>query len=182
MEFYFRKFPKQQPVIEEKDTDAPGKRAVSGVFVSKLLPMSADDHLDPGGNGAHGLSQIYGQFCMPEFLSGILCLSEPDISSARRQSDSGIAGGMRMKIAMPTNNYKPFLGGVPISAEEQAKALVNWETGYAVFARNMTENFRRRGSFGKRDRIFSLSGHRRDVWRTGWSITETDPKRDLKSV
>ena len=28
-----------------------------------------------------------------------------------------------MKIAMLTNNYRPFVGGVPVSVERQAKAL-----------------------------------------------------------
>ena len=41
---------------------------------------------------------------------------------------------MRMKIAMLTNNYKPFLGGVPISAERQAKELVKLGHEVTVFA------------------------------------------------
>lgn len=32
-------------------------------------------------------------------------------------------GGVKMKIAMFTNNYKPFIGGVPISIERLAKGL-----------------------------------------------------------
>lgn len=39
-----------------------------------------------------------------------------------------------MKIAMLTNNYKPFLGGVPISAERQAKELVKLGHEVTVFA------------------------------------------------
>lgn len=38
MEFYFRKFPRQQPVIEEKMKMLREKGCI-GVFVSKLLPM-----------------------------------------------------------------------------------------------------------------------------------------------
>lgn len=39
-----------------------------------------------------------------------------------------------MKIAMLTNNYKPFLGGVPISVERQAKELVKLGHEVTVFA------------------------------------------------
>lgn len=38
MGFYFRKFPKQQPVIEEK-MEMLREKGCTGVFVSKLLPM-----------------------------------------------------------------------------------------------------------------------------------------------
>ena len=31
-----------------------------------------------------------------------------------------------MKIAMLTNNYKPFIGGVPISIERLAEGLGIW--------------------------------------------------------
>ncbi|WP_122643710.1 glycosyltransferase [Luxibacter massiliensis] len=39
-----------------------------------------------------------------------------------------------MKIAMLTNNYKPFIGGVPVSVERQAKELVCLGHDVAVFA------------------------------------------------
>lgn len=39
-----------------------------------------------------------------------------------------------MKIAMLTNNYKPFIGGVPISVERQAKELVKLGHEVTVFA------------------------------------------------
>lgn len=39
-----------------------------------------------------------------------------------------------MKIAMLTNNYKPFVGGVPISVERQAKELVKLGHQVTVFA------------------------------------------------
>ena len=38
LEFYFKKFPKHQPVIEEK-MEFLRKKGCAGVFVSKLLPM-----------------------------------------------------------------------------------------------------------------------------------------------
>lgn len=39
-----------------------------------------------------------------------------------------------MKIAMLTNNYKPFVGGVPISVERQARELVKLGHEVTVFA------------------------------------------------
>lgn len=39
-----------------------------------------------------------------------------------------------MRIAMLTNNYKPFVGGVPISVERQAKELVKMGHQVTVFA------------------------------------------------
>ena len=39
-----------------------------------------------------------------------------------------------MKIAMLTNNYKPFTGGVPISGERQARHLANLGNEVTVFA------------------------------------------------
>lgn len=39
-----------------------------------------------------------------------------------------------MKIAMMTNNYKPFVGGVPISVERQAEELVKRKHEVTVFA------------------------------------------------
>lgn len=39
-----------------------------------------------------------------------------------------------MKIAMLTNNYRPFVGGVPISVERQAKELVKLGHEVTVFA------------------------------------------------
>ena len=39
-----------------------------------------------------------------------------------------------MKIAMLTNNYKPFVGGVPISVERQAKELSKLGHEVTVFA------------------------------------------------
>ena len=39
-----------------------------------------------------------------------------------------------MKIAMLTNNYRPFVGGVPISVERQAQELVKLGHQGTVFA------------------------------------------------
>ena len=39
-----------------------------------------------------------------------------------------------MKIAMMTNNYKPFIGGVPISIERLTKALREQGHRVVVFA------------------------------------------------
>ena len=45
-----------------------------------------------------------------------------------------------MKIAMLTNNYRPFVGGVPVSVERQAQELVKLGHQVTVFA----PTFRRR--------------------------------------
>lgn len=45
-----------------------------------------------------------------------------------------------MKIAMLTNNYKPFVGGVPISVERQAEELVKLGHEVTVFAPEYEEN------------------------------------------
>ena len=42
-----------------------------------------------------------------------------------------------MKIAMLTNNYKPFVGGVPISVERLAKELRKQGHKVTVFAPDM---------------------------------------------
>ena len=39
-----------------------------------------------------------------------------------------------MKIAMLTNNYRPFVGGVPVSVERQAQELVKLGHEVTVFA------------------------------------------------
>ena len=39
-----------------------------------------------------------------------------------------------MKIAMLTNNYRPFVGGVPISVERQAHELIRLGHEVTVFA------------------------------------------------
>ena len=39
-----------------------------------------------------------------------------------------------MKIAMLTNNYRPFVGGVPISVERQARELIRLGHEVTVFA------------------------------------------------
>ena len=56
-----------------------------------------------------------------------------------------------MKIAMLTNNYRPFVGGVPISVERQAQELVKLGHQVTVFAPmyesdngEQDENFRKK--------------------------------------
>ena len=56
-----------------------------------------------------------------------------------------------MKIAMLTNNYRPFVGGVPISVERQAQELVKLGHQVTVFApmyesedKEQAESFRKR--------------------------------------
>ena len=76
-----------------------------------------------------------------------------------------------MKIAMLTNNYKPFLGGVPISAERQTKELVKLGHEVTVFAPEYD------GELPEGEDHFDENGirilrYRRDVWRTGWSIRD----------
>ena len=70
--FYFKKFPKHQPVIEEKMNYLREKGCI-GVFVSKLLPMVRTPHLDPGWYGENGFCQIYSEFRVRDILM------EPDI-------------------------------------------------------------------------------------------------------
>lgn len=44
-----------------------------------------------------------------------------------------------MRIAMLTNNYKPFVGGVPISVERLAKGLKNLGQEVYIFAPSYEE-------------------------------------------
>ena len=56
-----------------------------------------------------------------------------------------------MKIAMLTNNYRPFVGGVPISVERQAQELVKLGHQVTVFAPTYeSEDKEQAESFGKR--------------------------------
>lgn len=48
-------------------------------------------------------------------------LSEKVIKNKAREFRQG---GKDMRIAMLTNNYRPFVGGVPISVERQAEELI----------------------------------------------------------
>ena len=43
-------------------------------------------------------------------------------------------GGIDMKIAMMTNNYKPFIGGVPISVERLSQSLRKRGHEVCIFA------------------------------------------------
>lgn len=70
-----------------------------------------------------------------------------------------------MKIAMLTNNYKPFVGGVPISVERQAQELVKLGHEVTVFAPEYGEtagNAKENGSVAETgERIIRFrTGHR----------------------
>ena len=67
LRFYFKKFPKHQPVIEEKMNYLREKGCI-GVFVSKLLPMVRTLISDPGRYGEDGFCQIYSEFRVRIFL------------------------------------------------------------------------------------------------------------------
>ena len=90
MEFYFRKFPKQQPVIEDKMQMIREKGCI-GVFVSKLLPMVRTIISIPAGMVRmdflkYTVSSVCGIFIWNLVFIGA------GYSSARRQSgfwDSG---------------------------------------------------------------------------------------------
>ena len=51
-----------------------------------------------------------------------------------------------MKIAMMTNNYKPFIGGVPLSVERLAgkESSGRWDMKYVSSRRNMKEKKNRK--------------------------------------
>ena len=75
-------------------------------------------------------------------------LSEKVIKNKAREFRQG---GKDMRIAMLTNNYRPFVGGVPISVERQAEELIKLGHQVTVFAPMYGENTRRkRGSSGSR--------------------------------
>ena len=56
-------------------------------------------------------------------------LSEKVIKNKAREFRQG---GKDMRIAMLTNNYRPFVGGVPISVERQAEELIKSGLSYRV--------------------------------------------------
>ena len=58
-------------------------------------------------------------------------LSEKVIKNKAREFRQG---GKDMRIAMLTNNYSPFVGGVPISVERQAEELIKLGHQVTVFA------------------------------------------------
>lgn len=58
-------------------------------------------------------------------------LSEKVIKNKAREFRQG---GKDMRIAMLTNNYRPFVGGVPISVERQAEELIKLGHQVTVFA------------------------------------------------
>ena len=82
-----------------------------------------------------------------------------------------------MKIAMLTNNYRPFVGGVPISVERQAQELVKLGHQVTVFApmyesedKEQSARFREKVLEEDKRRSARLYGiaHRRKRWITVW--------------
>ncbi|WP_072523788.1 glycosyltransferase [Clostridium sp. Marseille-P3244] len=57
-----------------------------------------------------------------------------------------------MKIAMLTNNYRPFVGGVPISVERQAQELIRLGNQVTVFAPMYGESMEEREKLLEEDR------------------------------
>ena len=66
-----------------------------------------------------------------------------------------------MKIAMLTNNYRPFVGGVPVSVERQAQELTRLGHQVTVVAPMYGDDERRGAGCWNR-----MSGR-----RSGWSVT-----------
>ena len=59
------------------------------------------------------------------------CYPKKLLKIRRENSDKGVKD---MRIAMLTNNYRPFVGGVPISVERQAEELIKLGHQVTVFA------------------------------------------------
>ena len=84
-----------------------------------------------------------------------------------------------MKIAMLTNNYKPFVGGVPISVERLAKELRKQGHKVTVFAPDY--GFDPRYGAGGRGRCHPVSGDAsEDGKRHG--ISEAGQQRNLERI
>lgn len=66
-----------------------------------------------------------------------------------------------MKIAMMTNNYKPFIGGVPISVERLAKGLRALDMKYVFLLRSMKEK-------KSRKKMWYVTGRIRENYPMEW--------------
>lgn len=78
------------------------------------------------------------------------CYPKKLLKIRRENSDNG---GKDMRIAMLTNNYRPFVGGVPISVERQACKLAIDKiraSGNGVCTDVRGNTRRKRGSSGSR--------------------------------
>lgn len=98
-------------------------------------------------------------------------LSEKVIKNKAREFRQG---GKDMRIAMLTNNYRPFVGGVPISVERQAEELIKLGHQVTVFAPMYGETQEEREAFWQPmfllpSRLYATE--RRNVrWIMGWYI------------
>lgn len=132
--FYFRKFPKQKEAVESK-IDMLREKGSVGVFVSKLLPMVRTIISIPAGMVKMDFVKYTISSCL-----GILIWNLVFVGAGYFFGEAAIRvfwhrrEGNVMKIAMLTNNYKPFVGGVPISVERLAKELRKQGHKVTVFA------------------------------------------------
>lgn len=100
-------------------------------------------------------------------------LSEKVIKNKAREFRQG---GKDMRIAMLTNNYRPFVGGVPISVERQAEELIKLGHQVTVFAPMYGETQEEREARQFWQPMFLLPSRlyateRRNVrWIMGWYI------------
>lgn len=98
-------------------------------------------------------------------------LSEKVIKNKAREFRQG---GKDMRIAMLTNNYRPFVGGVPISVERQAEELIKLGHQVTVFAPMYGETQEEREAVLAADvsapeQVYATE--RRNVrWIMGWYI------------
>lgn len=98
-------------------------------------------------------------------------LSEKVIKNKAREFRQG---GKDMRIAMLTNNYRPFVGGVPISVERQAEELIKLGHQVTVFAPMYGETQEEREAVLAADVLLPsrlYATERRNVrWIMGWYI------------
>ena len=75
-----------------------------------------------------------------------------------------------MKIAMLTNNYRPFVGGVPVSVERQAQELTRLGHQVTVVAPMYGDDEEERSRVLEQDER-SPCWNRMSGRRSGWSVT-----------
>ena len=94
-------------------------------------------------------------------------LSEKVIKNKAREFRQG---GKDMRIAMLTNNYRPFVGGVPISVERQAEELIKLGHQVTVFAPMYGETQEEREAVLAADVSAPEQVVRYGTWIMGWYI------------
>ena len=92
-----------------------------------------------------------------------------------------------MRIAMLTNNYRPFVGGVPISVERQAQELVRLGHDVNGFLPLTTGIQKRREmlSGGRMRRLWRMSsdiGRGERKWTTVWCTPAVFPGGDHEGI